>query len=91
MRSGQVVAHLGELADLCPDAAPAYLGDLVAAKREAEHRSLGALVAIEAVRADVERLRAVLDAAQESSPLPNRPEGHDELHELLVRVRLSGL
>ncbi|MFI6585964.1 DNA polymerase beta superfamily protein [Embleya sp. NPDC050493] len=91
MRTGQVVADLRKLADLCPDAAPAYLGDLVAAKREAEHGALDGLVAADAVRADIERLRAALDDAHEASALAERPEGYDALHDLLVRVRLAGL
>ncbi|MGW1990788.1 nucleotidyltransferase domain-containing protein [Embleya sp. NPDC001921] len=91
MRSAQVVADLRTLADLCRDIAPACLGDLVAAKREAEHGALDGLVAVDAARADVDRLRAALDDAHEASTLAERPEGHDALHDLLVRVRLTGL
>lgn len=91
MRSGQVVADLRELAGLYPDEAPAYLGDLMAAKREAEHGALNGQVTVDTVAADTERLRAALDAAHRSSTLAERPDAHDALHDLLVRVRVAGL
>ncbi|MFE5326109.1 DNA polymerase beta superfamily protein [Embleya sp. NPDC056575] len=91
MRTGQVVADLRELADLHPDVAPAYLDDLMAAKREAEHGALNGQVAVDVVRADIERLRTALDEAHTASSLAERPDAHDALHDLLVRVRLTGL
>ncbi|MFD9906223.1 DNA polymerase beta superfamily protein [Streptomyces sp. NPDC059063] len=87
MRAGAVVAHLPTLADEVGDA-PAYLADLVAAKREAEHGR--ADVDRARVAADVERLHAVLDAAQADSALPGAHDAFDALHDLVVRVRLAG-
>ncbi|MCF2530757.1 nucleotidyltransferase domain-containing protein [Yinghuangia soli] len=89
MRSGEVVADLPALAAICPAEAPAYVPDLVAAKREAEHGSAHGLVAPTVAGTDIVRLHAALDAAQAVSALPARPSGHDALHDLLVRARLS--
>lgn len=88
MRSGQVVADLptlvGEVAG-----APAYLPELIDAKSAAEHG--GAEVDRARVAADVERLHALLDEAQESSVLPGLHSAYDALHDLVVRVRLQEL
>ncbi|MEU7577375.1 nucleotidyltransferase domain-containing protein [Streptomyces sp. NPDC041068] len=86
MRSGAVVAHLPTLLGEVP-AAPAYLTDLVAAKVEAEHG--GADVDHARVAADVERLHALLDEAQEDSALPGVHRAYDALHDLVVRVRIE--
>lgn len=86
MRCGAVVAQLptllGEVAE-----APAYLPELIAAKAEAEHG--GADVDHARVAADVERLHALLDAAQAESALPSAHTAYDALHDLVVRVRLQ--
>ncbi|MFJ5968795.1 DNA polymerase beta superfamily protein [Streptomyces sp. NPDC093060] len=86
MRSGEVQAHLPTLLELVD--APGYLTELIAAKAEREHRTAD----IEHVRveADVERLHAVLDAAQAASALPDAPSAYDALHEFVVRVRRAG-
>jgi predicted nucleotidyltransferase len=86
MRSGEVEAHLPTL--LGESEAPPYLPDLIAAKAEREHG--GADVDHARVRADVERLHAVLDEAQAASALPGAPAGYDALHDFVVRVRLEG-
>ncbi|MFF4806514.1 DNA polymerase beta superfamily protein [Streptomyces sp. NPDC001351] len=85
MRSGQVQAHLPTL--LGELDAPAYLPELIAAKAEQEHGD--AEVDHARVRADVEQLHGVLDAAQEASALPDAPAVHDALHDFVVRVRLE--
>ncbi|MCD9877481.1 nucleotidyltransferase domain-containing protein [Streptomyces guryensis] len=85
MRSGQVQAYLPTL--LGESDAPAYLPDLIAAKAEQEHG--GADVDHARVQADVEQLHGVLDAAQESSALPDAPAGYDALHDFVVRIRLE--
>ncbi|MEI5099776.1 nucleotidyltransferase domain-containing protein [Streptomyces sp. PmtG] len=87
MRGGAVVAHLPTLVDEVGEA-PAYLPDLVAAKREAEHG--GAEVDRGRVAADVERLHAALDEARAESALPGVHTAYDALHDLVVRVRLKG-
>ncbi|MEU6824723.1 nucleotidyltransferase domain-containing protein [Streptomyces atriruber] len=87
MRSGTVLADLPTLVQEGKDA-PAYLPELVAAKAAAEHG--GAAVDHARVAADVERLHAVLDAAQTDSALPGSHSAYDALHDLVVRVRLQG-
>ncbi|MFB7867489.1 DNA polymerase beta superfamily protein [Streptomyces sp. NPDC056069] len=86
MRSGEVQAHLPTLTAEVPEA-PARLPGLVAAKEAAEHGA--AQVPTEAVRAEVERLHVVLDAAQAGSGLPDEPGALGALHDLVVRVRLQ--
>ncbi|MER6425954.1 nucleotidyltransferase domain-containing protein [Streptomyces sp. NPDC001137] len=85
MRSGEVQAHLPTL--LGEVDAPAYLPELIAAKAEREHG--GADVDQARVRADVEQLHGVLDAAQEASALPDAPAVYDALHDFVVRIRLE--
>ncbi|MCL6673493.1 MULTISPECIES: nucleotidyltransferase domain-containing protein [Streptomyces] len=86
MRSGEVQAHLPTL--LGEVDAPAYLPELIEAKARQEHAE--ADVDHARVRADVERLHAVLDEAQQASSLPDAPTVYDALHDFVVRVRLEG-
>ncbi|MFF4358256.1 DNA polymerase beta superfamily protein [Streptomyces sp. NPDC001604] len=86
MRSGEVQAHLPTL--LGEVDAPGYLSELISAKAEQEHG--GAEVDHARVQADVEQLHGVLDAAQETSVLPDAPAVYDALHDFVVRVRLEG-
>jgi hypothetical protein len=68
----------------------AYVPDLIAAKREAEHGPLPASAA-ERLAADVPRLRAELEAARDASGLPDHgdPAVVDTLHDLIVRTSLA--
>ncbi|NUS57787.1 MAG: nucleotidyltransferase domain-containing protein [Streptomycetaceae bacterium] len=91
MRTGAVVADLGELAGTWPAEAPPYLGTLIAAKREAEHAGAAGLVDADAAHADIARLHAVLESARDASALPDQPSAYDALHDLLLRARLHGL
>lgn len=86
MRTGVVQADLRELVELAE--APAYLGELMAAKAEAEH---GPLVGPpqEQLERDVTALQAALDQAEADSKLAERPTADVALHEFLVRTRLS--
>lgn len=86
MRTGVVQADLRQLAELAE--APAYLGELMAAKAEAEH---GPLVGppLEQLERDVTALHAALDQAEADSKLAERPTADVALHEFLVRTRLS--
>ncbi|ARP69515.1 nucleotidyltransferase [Streptomyces pluripotens] len=86
MRSGEVQAHLPTLLGLVDG--PGYLPELVAAKAEREHGT--AEIDPVRVEADVERLHAVLDEAQGASALPDAPSAYDALHDLVVRLRLTG-
>ncbi|MEU5098651.1 nucleotidyltransferase domain-containing protein [Streptomyces sp. NPDC020996] len=92
MRSGEVQAHLptllGEVNLPAEVAVPAYLPGLIAAKAEREHGS--ADVDHARVRADVGKLHALLDEAQDDSALPDAPRAYDALHDFVVRVRLEG-
>ncbi|MFG2476975.1 DNA polymerase beta superfamily protein [Streptomyces fagopyri] len=85
MRSGEVQADLRAL--VAEAGAPPYLPDLMAAKAEREHGA--ADVDHARVADDVERLHALLDAAQQASGLPDAPSAHDALHDFVVRVRLA--
>ncbi|GGQ22515.1 nucleotidyltransferase domain-containing protein [Streptomyces roseolilacinus] len=88
MRSGEVVAHLPTLCETVAQA-PAYLGELIAAKAEAEHGPADGAEP-ERLHADVEALHEALDAAQAASRLPDAVTGaHDALHDLVVRARLG--
>jgi predicted nucleotidyltransferase len=86
MRTGEVVADLTRLAQ-----APAYVPDLIAAKREAEHGGLPAdAPARERLAADVTALTALLEEARDGSSLPAEPSSEPALHALVVRARLAG-
>ncbi|MET0419611.1 MAG: nucleotidyltransferase domain-containing protein [Actinoplanes sp.] len=87
LRTGRMQAHLPTLLDAEP--APAYLPDLIAAKRAAEHGALDALVPVATLDRDLAELSARLDQAQQDSPLPEQPVGSDELHEVVVAARLA--
>jgi hypothetical protein len=85
MRTGALVADLTRL-----DGGPPYLGELVAAKRAAEHGALPS-EAPERPRLehDVARLTAELEAAKDASPLPETATADGVLHDLVVRTRLA--
>ncbi len=87
VRTGETVADLGVLHD--GHDLP-YVPDLIAAKRAAEHGPFPEDVRA-ALADDVPRLRAALQAARDSSHLPERPDRQaaDALHDLVVRTRLS--
>lgn len=87
MRTGRVETNLGVLATRL-----AYVPDLIAAKREAEHGPLPAGVAGR-LTSDVSRLRAELETARDMSVLPDRvdPAAVEALHDLVVRTRLGEL
>jgi uncharacterized protein len=87
MRTGEVVADLPAL--LNRRSGPDYVADLIAAKVAAENGPLpqGAPPP-EQLAADVQALHAALDTAHKESALPERPSAADQLHDLLVRLRL---
>jgi hypothetical protein len=67
--------------------APGYLGELMAAKAEAEHGPLTGPSG-DRLEQDVTTLQAVLDQAEIDSKLADRPTADAALHDLLVRTRL---
>lgn len=85
MRTGRLETNLGVLGT-----GLAYVPDLIAAKREAEHGPLPDGAA-EHLATDVSRLRAELEAARDASTLPDHPDPSavDALHDLVVRTRLG--
>ena len=85
VRSGCLETNLAVLG-----AGLAYVPDLIAAKREAEHAPLPPGVA-EHLATDVPRLRAELEAVRDASTLPVHadPAAVDALHDLVVRTRLA--
>ncbi|GAA0410766.1 nucleotidyltransferase domain-containing protein [Microbispora corallina] len=85
MRTGALVADLTLLAG-----GPAYLRDLVAAKREAEHGALpDAAPDRDLLDRDLDRLAAELEEARDASRLPETASARDALHDLVVRIRLG--
>lgn len=85
MRTGRLETDLGVLGTKL-----AYVLDLIAAKREAEHGPLPTGAA-KRLATDVPRLRAQLEAARDTSALPDHadPAAVDALHDLVVRTRLG--
>jgi predicted nucleotidyltransferase len=89
MRTGEVVADLREL---WPGHDLPYVPELIAAKTSGEHRSfVDGPVSRDRLERDVIRLQAALADAAERSSLPDEPTAIDDLHDLLVRVRLGRL
>ncbi|GAB3844721.1 nucleotidyltransferase domain-containing protein [Micromonospora andamanensis] len=85
MRTGRLKTDLGVLGTSL-----AYVPDLIAAKREAEHGPLPPGTA-ERLAVDVPRLRADLEEARNASTLPDQPDpaAVEALHDLVVRTRLA--
>jgi hypothetical protein len=85
MRTGRLETDLRVLGADLP-----YLPELIAAKREAEHGPLPDGAA-QHLATDIPRLRAGLETARDTSPLPDQPDPAtlDALHDLVVRTRLS--
>ncbi|NRQ33543.1 nucleotidyltransferase domain-containing protein [Nonomuraea sp. NN258] len=82
MRTGELEADLTRL----PAYAPPYTGELIAAKREAEH---GRAPELGDYAADVARMTAGLESAAAASALPERASAGEALHDLVVRIRLQ--
>ncbi|RVX40573.1 hypothetical protein EDD27_2988 [Nonomuraea polychroma] len=82
MRTGELEADLTRLYAY----GPAYLPELVALKRDAEH---GRSPSVLRVEADVERMTAALEEARDASALPERAAAEHALHDLVVQARLA--
>jgi hypothetical protein len=87
MRTGEVEADLARLAE---DSGVPFLQDLIARKRQGPEDVT--LDERDAARHDQEygRLRAALEHAVASSPLPEAPSGALALNDLLLRLRRAG-
>ncbi|QKG20916.1 nucleotidyltransferase domain-containing protein [Actinomadura verrucosospora] len=86
MRAAELQADLTRLTGY----GPAYLPDLVEAKRAAEHGPLPPdAPSAEVLRADVAALTARLEDERERSALPEQPPARRALHELVVRARIG--
>ncbi|ASW56300.1 DNA polymerase beta superfamily protein [Plantactinospora sp. KBS50] len=85
MRTGRLETDLGVLGT-----GLAYVPDLIAAKREAEHGPLPR-GAEKRLAVDIPVLRAELEASRDASALPDQPPpaAVDALHDLVVRTRLG--
>jgi predicted nucleotidyltransferase len=85
MRTGRLETDLGVLG-----AGLAYVPELIALKRSAEHGPFPASAGA-ALAQDIPRLRSALEEARDSSALPGQadPAAVEALHELVVRTRLS--
>ena len=86
MRAGEVQADLQQTTSLVAEA-PGYLGELMAAKAEAEHGPLTG-PSRDRLEQDVVALQAALDQAETDSKLADRPTADAALNDLLVRTRL---
>ncbi|MFB9838702.1 nucleotidyltransferase domain-containing protein [Actinoallomurus acaciae] len=85
MRTGEVVADLTTLGH-----GPAYVPELIEAKREAEHGTLPTdAPGRERLAADVAAMTARLEGERDRSSLPDRPSAEPALHDLVVRARLG--
>jgi predicted nucleotidyltransferase len=86
MRAGEVEANLLRLND---EAKLPYISELVERKAEGGERSKLADADVRFHQREYERLRTELEAVYQQSTLPEMAEGHDELNDLLVRLRLQ--
>lgn len=86
MRTGEIQAHLPTLLERVP--APTWLPGLVEAKAAAEHGAMEGPDR-ETVAREVAALHEVLDTAQRTTRLPERPTCFEALDELVVRARLG--
>lgn len=88
MRTGRVEADLRVLA---PEYGPAYLPELIEAKKAEEKGPPPASAPRrETLGEDVVALTMRIEEERDRSPLPEEPAAHDALHDLVVRTRLSG-
>jgi uncharacterized protein len=88
MRSGEIVANLLQLND---DFMLAYIPELVARKLAGPEKSKLEDADIAFHQSEYQRLRAELQAAHDTSRLPEAPDedSRTALNDLLVRIRLK--
>ena len=86
MRTGEVEANLVRLND---EAGLGHVEDLIARKLAGPETSILDDADLAFHRREYERLRAELEAAHQSSTLPQAPSARPALNDLLVRLRLG--
>ncbi|WP_339437780.1 hypothetical protein, partial [Pseudomonas sp. EL_65y_Pfl1_R32] len=86
MRTGIVEANLTRLNE--EEKLP-YIADLIQRKVTGAEKGTLNEADFNFHRGEYERLRDKLLQAYETSPLPERPLGGEELHDLLLRLRLG--
>jgi len=86
MRTGEVEANLVRLDE---DARLGQLDNLIAHKLAGPEKSILVDADLAFHRREYERLRAELEAAHQSSTLPQAPSARPALNDLLVRLRLG--
>jgi len=87
MQTGVIEANLVRLNEA---AQLPYLGDLIQCKLAGAEKERLTEADLGFHQAEYERLRDKLRVAQEASRLPDAPRASSALHDLLVRLRLSG-
>jgi predicted nucleotidyltransferase len=85
MRTGEIEANLVRLNE---DARLPYVEELIARKLSGPEKSALDDADVAFHRREFERLRSELDAAHQSSRLPERPSARPALDDLLVRLRM---
>lgn len=88
MRTGEVEANLVRLNET---ARLPYIPDLIARKTSGPEKGCLEQADLPFHQQEYERLRGVLQQAQEESQLPEVPAGAAALNDLLVRIRLRGV
>ena len=86
MRTGRIEANLETLND---EAKLPQLPDLIALKRNGQEKQTLPDADLAFHHREIDRLTVELEAARESSRLPDGPQAKEALHDLLVRVRLD--
>ena len=86
MRTGQVEANLEKLLEEIP---LPFIPDLIARKLAGPEKGALDDADLELHRCEYDRLRTELEAAYQSSTLPEGPSGRNALNDLLVRLRLG--
>jgi hypothetical protein len=84
MRTGEVEANLARLNE---DARLSHVADLIARKTSGPEKTTLDGDDLEFHRREYERLRDVLEAAYQSSTLPEGPSARPALNDLLIRLR----
>lgn len=88
MKSGDVVANLRRLNET---AKLSYVDELIERKLSGPEKSQLPQADFAFHEAEYNRLVAELEEASKASKLPEQPGGRDELHDLLIRLRLIGM